>query len=112
MVRIGFGSNNRTRYTLPNGFKKFVVHNIPELELLLMHNRVYCAEIGKSVSARKRQEILARADQLNVSVTNAKYFIHLMFQSTFTNSRKRINVNLMNNIFLFIKATNNGVSLS
>ena len=28
MVRIGYGSNKKTRGLLPNGFKKFVVHNV------------------------------------------------------------------------------------
>jgi large subunit ribosomal protein L32e len=30
---------------LPDGFKKFVVHNLADLEILLMHNREYCAEV-------------------------------------------------------------------
>lgn len=33
------GSDKRTRNLLPNGFYKFLVHNVKELELLLMHNR-------------------------------------------------------------------------
>ena len=28
MVRIGYGSNKKTRGLLPNGFKKFLVHNV------------------------------------------------------------------------------------
>jgi large subunit ribosomal protein L32e len=47
-----------------------VVHNVSDLELLMMHNRVYCAEVGHSVSSRKRKEIVERAAQLNVIVTN------------------------------------------
>lgn len=39
MPNIGYGSDKKTRHYLPNGFKKFVVHNIKELELLMMHNR-------------------------------------------------------------------------
>ena len=39
MPNIGYGSDKKTRHYLPNGFKKFVVHNISELELLMMHNR-------------------------------------------------------------------------
>lgn len=39
MPNIGYGSDKKTRHYLPNGFKKFVVHNVPELKLLMMHNR-------------------------------------------------------------------------
>jgi large subunit ribosomal protein L32e len=71
MPNIGYGSNKKTRHLLPNGFYKFVVNNVAELEMLLMHNRKYCAEIGHAVSGRKRQEIVARAEQLNIRVTNS-----------------------------------------
>lgn len=55
MVNIGYGSNKNTRHVAPNGFKRFVVHNVKELEVLMMHNRTYSAEIAHNVSIRKRQ---------------------------------------------------------
>lgn len=57
---------------MPSGHKAFLVNNVREVDLLLMHNRLYAAEIAHAVSARKRIEIIARAKQLGVKVTNAK----------------------------------------
>lgn len=48
-----------------------MVNNAGELDMLLMHNRKYCAEVAHNVSSRKRTEILERAEQLNIRVTNA-----------------------------------------
>lgn len=74
---------------MPSGHKAFLVHNIKDVELLLMHNRTYAAEyvpwtreivlllltnnrIASAVSSRKRVDILAKAKALGVKVTNAK----------------------------------------
>jgi large subunit ribosomal protein L32e len=39
MPKIGYGSNAATRHLMPDGFRRFVVSNVNELELLMMHNR-------------------------------------------------------------------------
>ncbi|CAO3633940.1 unnamed protein product [Mucor hiemalis] len=71
MPKIGYGSAKKTRNLLPNGFRKFTVSNVRELNLLLMHNRSYAAEIAHNVSSKKRVALLERAAQLNVKVINA-----------------------------------------
>ncbi|KAJ3340978.1 60S ribosomal protein L32 [Kappamyces sp. JEL0680] len=71
MPKIGYGSNAKTRHVLPDGFKKVLVRNIADVEMLLMHNRVYSAEIAHNVSSKKRVAIIERARQLDVKVINA-----------------------------------------
>lgn len=71
MPKIGYGSNKKTRHLMPNGFKRFLVNNERELELLLMHNGTYAAEIAHGVSARKRVAIVEKARVLGVKVTNS-----------------------------------------
>ena len=57
---------------LSNGLCKLTVSNVRDLELLLMHNDRYCAEIAHNVSSRKRIVILKRADELSIRVINRK----------------------------------------
>ena len=71
MLNIGYGSNNKTRHMLSTGFYKFLAHNVGEIFMLLMQNLTYCAEIEHNVSSRKRIEIIDRAAQLDIKVTNA-----------------------------------------
>merc|ERR1712029_137030 len=70
MPKIGYGSNKKTRHLAPSGHKAFLVHNSRDVDLLLMHNQTFAAEISHAVSARKRVEIVAKAKQLGVKVTN------------------------------------------
>ena len=70
-VKVGYGSNTKTRFMMPDGFLKFRVFNAAEIDLLLMQNRKFAAEIAHNVSGLKRVAICKRAAQLNVKVINA-----------------------------------------
>merc|ERR1719409_753833 len=70
MPNIGYGSNKKTRHMLKNGFKKFLIHNVKELELLMMHNTTYAAEVAHDVSLKTRNEINERAEALDIKVLN------------------------------------------
>ena len=52
MPKVGYGSDKTTKFYLPNGLMKFVVKNVKDLDVLLMNNRKFCAEIAHNVSSR------------------------------------------------------------
>ena len=72
LVKVGYGTKVAHKHILPNGFKKFLIRNEKDVEVLLMNNRVFCGELASNLSAEKRKTIAKRAAELNVRLTNYK----------------------------------------
>ena len=52
--RIGSKQDKKTRHMLRSGFKKMLIRNEKDIEMLLMNNRTYAAEIANCISAKTR----------------------------------------------------------
>merc|ERR1711874_395992 len=72
LVKVGYGSNKRTRHVLQNGFKKFLVRNAADLECLMMNNRRFCGELAANIGGVLRKRLITRAAELGVTLTNSK----------------------------------------
>lgn len=58
--QIGYGSDKRTKFMMPNGLRPFRVTNPQSVDILLMHNKTYAVEIARTVGGKKRLQILER----------------------------------------------------
>ena len=65
---IGWSSPRAVRGLHPSGYEEVLVHNLRELEAIDPTRQV--ARIARTVGARKRETILARAKELGVKVLN------------------------------------------
>jgi len=70
MPNIGFGSNSKTRNKTNNGLLKIQVFNPRDLNMIIMSNRKFEAEIGKGVGAKKKNLILKKAINLDIKISN------------------------------------------
>ncbi|KAB1277143.1 E3 ubiquitin-protein ligase UBR1 [Camelus dromedarius] len=64
-------SSRKIEHTLPTGFWKFLVHNVKELEVLLMCHKSYCTETACNISSQIFcKAIVERAAQLATRALN------------------------------------------
>lgn len=54
MPKVGSKQAKATRHMLASGFRKLLIRNVKDIELLLMNNRTYAGEIAQNISAAKR----------------------------------------------------------
>lgn len=69
---IGYGSNKKTKFMNPAGLRVYVVKNVADLDVLLLHTKTYAAEIAHNVSSKNRVDIVTKAKSLGLKVTNPK----------------------------------------
>jgi len=67
-VKIGYGGPAKARGYHPSGHTDVLVHNVAELEGLIPEKDAI--RIGRQVGAKKRAEILKRANELGLHVLN------------------------------------------
>eukprot|EP00806_Schmidingerella_arcuata_P007068 Macronucleus_7456.p1 GENE.Macronucleus_7456~~Macronucleus_7456.p1 ORF type:complete len:135 (+),score=44.16 Macronucleus_7456:1-405(+) len=70
--KVGSKQDKKTRHMLRSGFRKLLIRNEKDIELLLMNNRTYAGEIAQGISAKTRKAIVQRAKELNARLTNAQ----------------------------------------
>ena len=70
MPNKGYGSERRTKYIHPDGFKHFPVNSVQDLYMLVMQNRKYAAVIAHTVGAKLRKSIVRKAQELDVRLVN------------------------------------------
>ncbi|EAX88076.1 ribosomal protein L32, putative [Trichomonas vaginalis G3] len=66
----GFGSDKATRFMLPNGFIPVLVRSIKDLDMLITKNTTHGAMIAKQVGLKLHQEIINKAQELDIQILN------------------------------------------
>lgn len=66
----GFKTATVIKHLTPEGYRKVMISNIKDLEALKTLNSYYCAEIRHAIGAKKRIEIINKADEYGIIVLN------------------------------------------
>ncbi|MBC7081488.1 MAG: 50S ribosomal protein L32e [Thermoplasmatales archaeon] len=68
LPKIGYSSPKKVKGLHPSGFKEKLVYNLKDLEGIDAEKEAI--KIAHSVGKKKRQEIIAKADELGIRVLN------------------------------------------
>ena len=68
MVDVGYRTPKEARGLHPSGFEEVLVHNVKELEKIDPAKQA--ARIAHTVGARKKSEIMKKAEELKITVLN------------------------------------------
>merc|ERR1711962_1636061 len=66
----GYKTPTAIKHLTPEGYRKVMISNIRDLEALKSLNSYYCGEIRHAIGAKKRIEIVAKADELGIFILN------------------------------------------
>lgn len=66
----GYKTTEVIKHLTPEGYRKVMVTNVKDLEPLKSLNGFYAAEIRHAVGAKKRIDIIAKADEYAIIVLN------------------------------------------
>ncbi len=69
IVKVGYRGPKGARGLHPSGYTDNVIHNVNEL--VKLDPKKDAARLGHTVGRRKRMEIIAKADELDIKVLNA-----------------------------------------
>ncbi len=67
-AKIGYGTPKKVKGLHPSGFEEIMVHNINDMEGI--NREKEAVRISAQVGKRKREEIIKRADEMEVRVLN------------------------------------------
>jgi len=68
LPRIGYGTPKKVRGLHPSGFRERMVYNVRDLEGIDPEKEA--VRIGGTVGRKKREEIIAKADEMGIRVLN------------------------------------------
>ncbi|MBI2079953.1 50S ribosomal protein L32e [Candidatus Micrarchaeota archaeon] len=65
--KVGYGTPMQIRALHPSGLKEKIVHNVKEV---IETSKGYLIRVASSVGLKKKKEIIAKAQELNLEVIN------------------------------------------